>query len=324
MRRDHRVRLADGRDVRRAAVPPERPRLLDASTPGSRSSRRRSSWCSSRRGRRRSSRRDGARFTLLVGYVFVLLGFLTMLLLWKEDIDYWKVGLGYAFVGIGVGFAGTPASHSLTGSVPVTARRDGVGHRRPPARPRRGDHAVDLRRAPDGRLRGGGRSGDHEPRASTSPHSVQNQLTKSFSGAEDIAQQYPQYASQITAGGEDSRSSTATSGRTSPGIVAVLLGAALVFLFFPNAGARAGAPRRVPRSGHQLDTRRSPARDTLIRRMCRRVKGSRSGRKLPGTSPDRVAVSSDRVCSCSAGLCRRGRRQEAEEGEGRRRARRQA
>ena len=61
----------------------------------------------------------GARFTLLVGYVFCVLGFLTMLLLWKEDIAYWKVGLGYAFIGIGVGFAGTPASHSLTGSVPV-------------------------------------------------------------------------------------------------------------------------------------------------------------------------------------------------------------
>ena len=35
------------------------------------------------------------------------------------------------------------------------ARRHGVGHRRPPARPRRGDHAVDLRRAPHRRLRGG-------------------------------------------------------------------------------------------------------------------------------------------------------------------------
>ena len=66
----------------------------------------------------------GARFTLLFGYVFVLLGFLTMLLLWKENIPYWKVGLGYALVGIGVGLAGTPASHSLTGSVPV--RRVGM------------------------------------------------------------------------------------------------------------------------------------------------------------------------------------------------------
>src|SRR4051794_5418143 len=62
----------------------------------------------------------GARFTLLCGYVFVLLGFLAMLLLWKENSPYWEVGLGYAFVGIGVGLAGTPASHSLTGSVPVS------------------------------------------------------------------------------------------------------------------------------------------------------------------------------------------------------------
>jgi DHA2 family multidrug resistance protein-like MFS transporter len=62
----------------------------------------------------------GARLTLLVGYVFCLAGFLTMLLLWNEGISYWKVGLGYALIGIGVGFAGTPASHSLTGSVPVT------------------------------------------------------------------------------------------------------------------------------------------------------------------------------------------------------------
>ena len=62
----------------------------------------------------------GARFTLLVGYVFVLLGFVTMFLLWDEGISYLPVALGYIFVGIGVGLAGTPASHSLTGSVPVS------------------------------------------------------------------------------------------------------------------------------------------------------------------------------------------------------------
>jgi MFS family permease len=63
---------------------------------------------------------QGARLTMLTGYVFVLLGFLSMLLLWREDASYWVVGLAYGLVGIGVGFAGTPASHSLTGSVPVT------------------------------------------------------------------------------------------------------------------------------------------------------------------------------------------------------------
>ena len=62
----------------------------------------------------------GSRFTLLAGYVFVLLGFLTMLLLWKEGASYLPVGLAYAFVGLGIGLAGTPASRSLTGSVPVT------------------------------------------------------------------------------------------------------------------------------------------------------------------------------------------------------------
>src|SRR4029450_12133275 len=61
----------------------------------------------------------GARFTLLLGYVFLVLAFAWMLLAWKEDSHYWQVGLAYAFIGIGVGPAGTPASHSLTGSVPV-------------------------------------------------------------------------------------------------------------------------------------------------------------------------------------------------------------
>ena len=62
----------------------------------------------------------GARFTLLLGYSFVLAGFLTMLIFWREGVGYLWVGLGYAFVGAGVGFAGTPSSHSLTGSVPVS------------------------------------------------------------------------------------------------------------------------------------------------------------------------------------------------------------
>ena len=96
----------------------------------------------------------GARFTLLLGYVFVLLGFVTMFVLWREGSAYWQVALGYAFVGIGVGFAGTPASHSLTGLGAGHPRRDGVGHGRSPARPRRGVHAVDLRGVADGGLRG--------------------------------------------------------------------------------------------------------------------------------------------------------------------------
>ena len=66
----------------------------------------------------------GARFTLLLGDSFCLLAFLVMFVLWDEGASYFPVGLGFLFMGIGVGFAGTPASRSLTGSVPV--RRAGM------------------------------------------------------------------------------------------------------------------------------------------------------------------------------------------------------
>ncbi|OJU80593.1 MAG: MFS transporter, partial [Solirubrobacterales bacterium 70-9] len=65
----------------------------------------------------------GSRFTLLVGFTFCLLAFLVMFVLWEEGASYFPVGLGFLCMGIGVGFAGTPASRSLTGSVPVKKAR---------------------------------------------------------------------------------------------------------------------------------------------------------------------------------------------------------
>jgi MFS transporter, DHA2 family, multidrug resistance protein len=162
----------------------------------------------------------------------VLLGFLTMLLLWKENIAYWKVGLGYAFVGIGVGFAGTPASHSLTGSVPV--RRAGMA-----------SGTADLQRDLGGAvmqsifgalLTAGYAAAASAMIASSGTHvsdSVANQLTKSFDGAEAIAQEYPQYATQITAAAKTSFLQGDQWAYTA-GIVAVLLGAVVVFFFFPK------------------------------------------------------------------------------------------
>ena len=95
----------------------------------------------------------GSRFTLLLGYGFCLLGFVTMLVLWDEGIQLLGGRPGVRADRHGVGFAGTPASNSLTGSVPVTTCRYGLRHRRPPARPRRCDHAVRVRCAADGRVR---------------------------------------------------------------------------------------------------------------------------------------------------------------------------
>ena len=176
----------------------------------------------------------GARFTLLVGYLFCVLGFLTMLLLWKEGISYWKVGLGYALIGIGVGFAGTPASHSLTGSVPV--RRAGMA-----------SGTADLQRDLGGAIMqsifGALLTAGYAAAASTaiaaSPEqarvteNVEGELTKSFSSAADLAEQYPRHTEQIIAAAKSSFLQ-GDEWAYAAGIVAIVLGAALVFFLFPR------------------------------------------------------------------------------------------
>jgi MFS transporter, DHA2 family, multidrug resistance protein len=174
----------------------------------------------------------GARFTLLLGYAFCLLGFLTMLLLWKEGIPYWKVGLGYALIGIGVGFAGTPASHSLTGSVPV--RRAGMA-----------SATADLQRDLGGAimqsilgalLTAGYAAAAAEAIERSSQDvttNIEGELTKSFASAADLASQHPAYSSAIVAAAKSSFLQGDAWAYTA-GIVAILLGAALVYFFFPD------------------------------------------------------------------------------------------
>jgi EmrB/QacA subfamily drug resistance transporter len=176
----------------------------------------------------------GARFTLLCGYVFLLGAFLSMLLLWKEGTPYWQVALAYVFIGIGVGFAGTPASHSLTGSVPV--RRSGMA-----------SGTADLQRdlggaimqSIFGALLTAGYAAAAASAIASAPNnaqisdSVQNQLTKSFAGAAAVAERYPQDASQITAAAKQSFLD-GDQWAYSAGVVAVLLGAVLVFFCFPR------------------------------------------------------------------------------------------
>ncbi len=176
----------------------------------------------------------GARFTLLIGYVFCVLGFLTMLLLWKDNIEYWKVGLGYALIGIGVGFAGTPASHSLTGSVPV--KRAGMA-----------SGTADLQRDLGGAIMqsifGALLTAGYAAAASAAiassgesakvTENVEGELTKSFSSAADLASQYPRHSEQIIAAAKVSfLQGDAWAYRA--GIIAILLGAALVFFAFPK------------------------------------------------------------------------------------------
>ena len=160
-----------------------------------------------------------------------------MLLLWDDGAAYWKIALGYAFVGIGVGFAGTPASHSLTSSVPV--RRAGMA-----------SGTADLQRdlggaimqSIFGALLTAGYAKSFTEQIAASPHAssvsgrVSQELTKSFSGAVNTAQQYPEYAGAIVAG---ARKSFLDGGdwTYAAGMIAVAVGICVVFFLFPRHDA---------------------------------------------------------------------------------------
>jgi hypothetical protein len=176
----------------------------------------------------------GARFTLLIGYVSLFIAFAWMLLFWSEGSPYWQVGVAYMLIGIGVGFAGTPASHSLTGSVPV--QRAGMA-----------SGTADLQRdlggaimqSVFGALLTAGYASAVSATIAASPNadqvttSVQSQLTKSFSSAAAIAERYPQYSTQIIAGAKSSFLAGADWAYTA-GIIAIVVGAAIVFFLFPK------------------------------------------------------------------------------------------
>jgi len=176
----------------------------------------------------------GARLTLLIGYVFCLGGFLVMLLLWSDDTSYPFIALAYLLVGMGVGFAGTPASRSLTSSVPV-------------ARAGMASSTSDLQRDLGGAIMqsilgavltagyasavAAGIAGS--PNASKISEQTQAALEKSFSSATELAERYPQYQHQIIEGARTSFLKGDDWAYTA-GIVAILLGASVVFFLFPK------------------------------------------------------------------------------------------
>ena len=176
----------------------------------------------------------GSRFTLLSGYVACLLGFIVMLAFWDEDTSLVLVGLAYALIGIGVGLAGTPASHSLTGSVPV--KRVGMA-----------SATADLQRDLGGAIMQSilgafltaGYAASFAKRIAASPQAdqvsndVQTELTKSFSSAAQTAEEYPNYADQII---EAARQSFLNGDDLAfmAGAVAIILGAIVIWAFFPG------------------------------------------------------------------------------------------
>ncbi len=180
--------------------------------------------------------RYGSRFTLLLGFLFCLIGFISMLFLWKEGIPYWMVGISYALLGTGVGIAGTPASNSLTTSVPL--EREGMA-----------SGTADLQRDLGGAimtsifgvLLTAGYSKAFSKLISGLPTVQQEQISsdviatllKSFSSAADIAQAHPQYQTQIIEAAKISFLN-GTDWAHVAGIIAILIGAAIIYFKFPK------------------------------------------------------------------------------------------
>jgi len=191
----------------------------------------------------------GARFTLLCGYVFLLGAFAAMLLLWKEGSAYWEIAAAYALIGIGVGFAGTPASHSLTSSVPV--ERAGMA-----------SGTADLQRDLGGAIMqsifGALLTAGYATAAGTLisssgknvSASTQAELTKSFASAADTASRYPAATQEKIIAGAKTAFLQGDQWAYTAGIVAVAIGAILVFFLFP----RQEQEERLLAEYHDADT----------------------------------------------------------------------
>ena len=134
-----------------------------------------------------------------------------------------------------MGLAGTPSSNSLTGSVPVT--RVGMA-----------SGTADLQRDLGGALMtsifGALLTAGYASAMGTAiagsgkdvSQSTQATLQLSYASAEDLAAQHPQYASQITAAAQSSFLK-GDQWAYLAAMVAILIGMALVYRFFPTKDA---------------------------------------------------------------------------------------
>jgi MFS family permease len=176
----------------------------------------------------------GSRLTMLVGFGCILPGFVVMLLAWREVTSYGWVALAYALVGLGAGIGLTPASRSLTSSVPATKAGMASG-------------TTDLERDLGGSIMQAllgslltagyatamitqiGSSGD----AASVTEQTRSALQQSYASAANLAAQYPTYASQITAAARESFLAGANWAYLAA-IAAVVIGGVVVAVCLPG------------------------------------------------------------------------------------------
>jgi len=175
--------------------------------------------------------RFGSRITLLCGYGSCLVSFFLMLWLWDEQATGFEVSLVFVLLGVGVGLAGTPASHSLTGSVPV--RRAGMA-----------SGTADLQRDLGGAIMqsllgailtvGYAHAVGAQLVGRDASAMVTSELERSFSSAADVASTAsPSQAAAIIQGAKTSFLHGADLAY-SAGILFIILGGAVVWFLFPK------------------------------------------------------------------------------------------
>lgn len=177
--------------------------------------------------------RFGSKATLLIGYGFLLTAFLVMLGLWTVRASYGPVAVAIVLMGIGVGLCGTPASHSLTGSVP-TAR---AGMASGTADLQR-DLGGSIMQSVLGAILTASYAAATAQRISASgahlDHRVTSLLERSFSSAAAVARTAPKVdAARIIAGARASFLDGA-HWAYGAGALAIVTGALLVTICFPS------------------------------------------------------------------------------------------
>lgn len=179
----------------------------------------------------------GSRLTFAIGLSVVAVAFAVILLTWGDGTAVGWVLAAYALIGLGVGMCVTPASRALMSSVP-------------PSRGGMGSSFLDLTRdfggaimqAAMGAILAGAYASRVGEAIAASPDGKEvgsqtaQQLASSFESAAQVAQRFPTYASEITAGASQAFAE-AKSSAVLIALVMVLIGLLLVIAVFPRKAA---------------------------------------------------------------------------------------
>jgi EmrB/QacA subfamily drug resistance transporter len=179
----------------------------------------------------------GSRVPLALGLAVTAVGFLGMALLFDTTASAIVVGIVYGVLGLGIGLAGPPSSSSLMGSVPVA--RAGMGSA---SNDLQRDFGGALFQAVMGTLLAVEYTSYFTKAFAALPPQQAQQLSQqaaaaisqSFTGAEQVAKQFPQaQAQQLVAAAQQAF----VDGKTAAilfAVLASLIGFVLVLLLYPN------------------------------------------------------------------------------------------